>query len=1478
MASGKRTSDSLLVGDADTPFPRGGGAEANPLDIKRARLEATRDVYDETRKANRSKRRKHALKPEKQQRSVKIEPFSFSTLRIGTLVLGQVMNVLDDCLTLSLPNNLIGYASLEDDEVSAVEGQYLRTIVTGLGEAPQRRLELSVDPELVNQTIGDDDWLPGMMAQAKVASVEERGCVLDLGAGRSGFLPEKLNDGQLILATIRNAESRVVQLTTDHSELLTVHEQSSLVPGTLVSYQPVSEVATGATVTVFGHIEATADFVHSRRWDPIEGRSSRVLWSHPSEIGSARPLGLSFLPHILKLQALAPPIESGLKARAKVNFASIMGLIAEVKGAEGFVHISQLSDGHVDNLNRFKPGSTHDARVLNWCAMDNLLQLTFQQSALDSPYVAYEEVRVGDVVTATVDRLLESGLVVSLGRVVGIVPGQHLSDSASGKRFKQGQHVTARVLDVDKDKKRCRVTLKHSLMDCEAVIDYPPENTKVVGVLSQFKPRGAVCEFFNGLRGFLPLNLMGESPPSKPEELFRLGQTVSLFVVQSLRDQRRLILSVRPGHKGNTMPGSTVDATVVAKSKDGVTVDLDGESGFVPLSHLDDSNEKAIKRLKKLSPGEVIRVLVFGRRKVADATAKPSMLMQPIPQTLTDLQIGAEYAGFIVNVTSLGLFISLGRLVGLMPITGDDYEIGQSITAQVASIDLDKERFTLQISSEVDAVVTKVLDTQLNTKVGDQQGRVDVSLLFKSWNDIEDPEKPLQQFERGQALHARILGLHDARNHRFLPISHRNSAHTVYELAVVPPQTLEIGKQAMAFVNNITSEGIWAHLTPTSRARLWPVDLAGKEVHVGQALQVTVKSTDPLIVTCVDPPTVAEVTHINTTSLSLRLPGRQHAKIHGLEALTNPQRPLRKEFKVNELIPWPPKNAAVENVTAGEVVKGFVSNVAEHGVFVSLGPKLVGRVQIAQLSDAYLKDWRKLVKEGDAVTAKVLKVENGRIELSLKQSVVTGRKPVEQLAVGQFETGTIRRVEPFGVLVMLPQGVTGLCHRTEIADRPIENLSKVFTAGESVRVKVLAIDTEKGRVSLGMKASYLNEAESVSELEPESESESELGSEGSDSQEEDESDSLIRAKGGTESAGSSRRSSIEISEELSLSNGEESHSSSENEESEDDGPVAGLSAGWGDAFENPLGSSQSESESDDDDDDEPRRKRRHKPEFVKDKTAELQTQIPQSTKDFERLLVANPGSSVIWMQYMAFMLQLGEIDDARKLAERALGSIAASDEKERLNVWVAWLNLEANFGTAESVSGVFSEATRQMDSLTMYLKLSDVWSKAGNDTEARSTLQAACRKFGSDNLTVWTTLALFYFNHAQPDQARQLLDAALKRLPEQLHKQVIIQAARNEYTLGDAERGRTLFEGLVAAFPKKIDIWQVYIDQESKLVNSDRVTALMERVLARKLTMKQAKLFFKKWLQFESDHGDGQGEEYVKAKAARYVEMHQKET
>lgn len=121
-----------------------------------------------------------------------------------------------------------------------------------------------------------------------------------------------------------------------------------------------------------------------------------------------------------------------------------------------------------------------------------------------------------------------------------------------------------------------------------------------------------------------------------------------------------------------------------------------------------------------------------------------------------------------------------------------------------------------------------------------------------------------------------------------------------------------------------------------------------------------------------------------------------------------------------------------------------------------------------------------------------------------------------------------------------------------------------------------------------------------------------------------------------------------------------------------------------------------------------RKKRRKKKEIEQDLTADMHTKLPESNADFERLLLGSPNSSYLWVQYMSFLLQLSEIDKARETGRRAIQTINFREEQERLNVWIALLNVENVYGTDESLEAVFKDASRHNDSKTIHLRLAAI--------------------------------------------------------------------------------------------------------------------------------------------------------------------------
>ena len=139
---------------------------------------------------------------------------------------------------------------------------------------------------------------------------------------------------------------------------------------------------------------------------------------------------------------------------------------------------------------------------------------------------------------------------------------------------------------------------------------------------------------------------------------------------------------------------------------------------------------------------------------------------------------------------------------------------------------------------------------------------------------------------------------------------------------------------------------------------------------------------------------------------------------------------------------------------------------------------------------------------------------------------------------------------------------------------------------------------------------------------------------------------------------------------------------------------------------------EADSSSDESADNEPRKKKRKRKEIEQDLTSEMHTKTPESNADFERLLLGSPNSSYLWIQYMSFQLPLSEPVKAREIARRAIQTINFREEKERLNVWIALLNLENVYGTEDSLQAVFKEAARANDSKTVHLRFASILDQA----------------------------------------------------------------------------------------------------------------------------------------------------------------------
>ncbi|KAJ2416503.1 rRNA biogenesis protein rrp5 [Coemansia sp. IMI 209128] len=606
-------------------------------------------------------------------------------------------------------------------------------------------------------------------------------------------------------------------------------------------------------------------------------------------------------------------------------------------------------------------------------------------------------------------------------------------------------------------------------------------------------------------------------------------------------------------------------------------------------------------------------------------------------------------------------------------------------------------------------------------------------------------------------------------------------------------------------------------------------------------------------------------------------------------------------------VKFPPSGAtdpvisSAADVNVGQVVRGYIKKTSEVGCFVGLGRDVVGRALISELSDEYIRDVKDAFPSDKLVSAVVTEVnrELNRISLSLRPSRIgdmtspdgSSKRRLDQIKVGETLKGTVTRIEEYGVFIKPDDSfVTGLCYIREIADSetPVDPKA-LYEVGDRVLAKVLNSDLAKNRLALGLKASYFVNAGD------------------SDSDEDEEMESVASSDGAEDDDDNASDSDANAQSEDGVSADEDALSEDDAESSDDDEEPAkqalGVSGGfqWGDEAEaNGRGTAAtngadsegdavvSSDESSDEEDNaqdgkkKKNAKRSRMERIAQDVTAELSEQAPTRATDFERLIVGSPNSSFVWLQFMAFYLGQSEVDQARAVAERALKTISPREEQEKMNVWVGLLNLEHRFGSKETLDSVLKRAIQFMNPKHTYLQMAKIYERADQFAEAENMHKIAISKF-SGSCKVWVLFGLFYLKHGKVAESRDLLARALQPLPKRKHIKAITQFGQMEFKHGEPERGRTVFEGVLGTYPKRVDLWSVYLDMETKVASTAAAAGsqdehcwqparkLFERVTSMKHSSKKMKFFFKKWLAFEKAHGSDASTEHVKQRALEYV-------
>ncbi|MEE2819530.1 MAG: 30S ribosomal protein S1 [Planctomycetota bacterium] len=175
--------------------------------------------------------------------------------------------------------------------------------------------------------------------------------------------------------------------------------------------------------------------------------------------------------------------------------------------------------------------------------------------------------------------------------------------------------------------------------------------------------------------------------------------------------------------------------------------------------------------------------------------------------------------------------------------------------------------------------------------------------------------------------------------------------------------------------------------------------------------------------------------------------------------------------------PW---ELVTEKYPIGTVVSGAVRNLTNYGAFVEIEPGIDGLLHVSDISwTEKIAHPNEKYKKGDEVECMVLEIdlEKQRISLGMKQmhedpwqnAIPEAYKP------GMVVHGAVTKITNFGVFVELEEGLEGLLHISELADKKVENPQDIVKPGEEVNVKILRVDLDDRKIGLSLKRAQSGE-------------------------------------------------------------------------------------------------------------------------------------------------------------------------------------------------------------------------------------------------------------------------------------------------------------------------------------------------------------------------------------------------------------------
>ena len=496
------------------------------------------------------------------------------------------------------------------------------------------------------------------------------------------------------------------------------------------------------------------------------------------------------------------------------------------------------------------------------------------------------------------------------------------------------------------------------------------EGSIVKGTILEIRPQVVLVDIGYKSEGAIPSNEF-------EDEEIEIGDEIEVLLEKLENDEGMVVLSKeKAAHKQNWekivkvfQDGGLVRGKVKSVVKGGLTVNV-GVEAFLPGSQVDiippkDLNEYVgnVYEFKIVKVNDERKNIVLSRREVIEAERSEQR-----QQFLQTVKIGDKVTGAIKNITDFGAFVDLQGMDGLLHITDMSWgrinhpsellHIGQSVDVVILDVDREKERVSLglkqmsenpwedierkfPIGQHVKGRVTKLLPYGAFIEIEKGvEGLVHVSEL--SW--VKRITRPSDVLEIGQEIQAVVLGI---------SIEEQKISLGVRQLDSNPWDEIElrypVGATIKGPVRNLTAYGAFVELEEGIDGMIHVSDMSWTR-KINHPSEVLKKGDEvEAIVLAIDK-------------------ANQRVSLGIKQTESDPWSLIDSRFKV------------------GDLVKGTVAKIASFGAFVSLDGDIDGLIHISQLSEDHVEKVKDIIKVGEEIEARVIKVDKveRRIGLSIK--------------------------------------------------------------------------------------------------------------------------------------------------------------------------------------------------------------------------------------------------------------------------------------------------------------------------------------------------------------------------------------------------------------------------------------------------------------------------------------------------------------